>query len=48
MIELSLVRIFVVLLFGVEPRKRRLEELDSSGPQSLLLEDSALAGAAKK
>jgi putative MFS transporter len=34
MITLLLVQILVVLLFGVEPRKRRLEEIDSGMPAS--------------
>jgi MFS transporter, putative metabolite:H+ symporter len=34
MIALLLVQILVVLLFGVEPRKRRLEEIDSGMPAS--------------
>ena len=35
-IGLLVVQIFVVLLFGVEPRKRRLEEMDSESPLSSL------------
>jgi putative MFS transporter len=34
LIGLLVVQIFVVLLFGVEPRKRRLEEIDLSVPNS--------------
>jgi MFS transporter, putative metabolite:H+ symporter len=34
LIALLVVQIFVVLLFGVEPRKRRLEEIDLSVPAS--------------
>jgi putative MFS transporter len=34
MIALLLVQILVVVLFGVEPRKRRLEEIDSGMPSS--------------
>jgi putative MFS transporter len=34
MIALLLIQILVVLLFGVEPRKRRLEDLDSDAPAS--------------
>jgi len=47
-IELSLVRIFVALLFGVEPRKRRLEELDPSISQSHLPENMVLVDVTKK
>ena len=35
MVGLLMVQIFVVFLFGVEPRKRRLEELDAPSPQPL-------------
>jgi putative MFS transporter len=35
MIGLLIVQIVVVFLFGVEPQKRRLEELDSDAPVSL-------------
>jgi hypothetical protein len=31
MIALLIVQIFVVLIFGVEPKKRRLEEIESEG-----------------
>jgi hypothetical protein len=48
MIGLLIVQIFVVSFFGVEPRKRRLEELDSSIPRSHFSENPALAIVAKK
>jgi MFS transporter, putative metabolite:H+ symporter len=32
MIGLLIVQIFVVLIFGVEPKKRRLEEIETEGP----------------
>jgi putative MFS transporter len=35
-IGLLVVQIVVVALFGVEPKKRRLEELDSESPLSSL------------
>ena len=47
-IGLLIVQIFVVSFFGVEPRKRRLEELDSSIPRSHFSENPALASVAKK
>jgi hypothetical protein len=31
MIALLIVQIFVVLVFGVEPKKRRLEEIETEG-----------------
>jgi putative MFS transporter len=34
MIGLLIVQIFVVLIFGVEPKKRRLEEIDTEAPVS--------------
>jgi putative MFS transporter len=34
MIGLLIVQIFVVLIFGVEPKNRRLEEIDNRGPVS--------------
>jgi hypothetical protein len=42
------VQIVVVFFFGVEPRKRRLEELDAANPQSELPERIVLRGAAKQ
>jgi MFS transporter, putative metabolite:H+ symporter len=35
MIGLLIVQIVVVLIFGVEPKKRRLEEIDAEGLVSL-------------
>ena len=40
LIGLLIVQIFVVLVFGVEPKKRRLEEIDSSAPVSALSNQS--------
>jgi len=48
MVGLLMVQIFVVFLFGVEPRKRRLEELDAPSPQPLLADTTALDSMAKK
>lgn len=48
MIGLLVVQIVVVFFFGVEPRMRRLEELDISDPRPLLRVTTALERAAKK
>jgi putative MFS transporter len=48
MVGLLIVQIVVVFFFGVEPRKRRLEELDAIHPQLIFTETRALEGIAKK
>ena len=48
MVGLLVVQIVVVFFFGVEPRKRRLEEMGAANPQSELPEPIALESAAKK
>jgi MFS transporter, putative metabolite:H+ symporter len=48
MVGLLVVQIIVVFFFGVEPCKRRLEELVMANPQSALPESKALEGVAKK
>jgi len=48
MVGLLIVQIVVVFFFGVEPRKRRLEELDAVDPQLIFPETGALDGIAKK
>jgi putative MFS transporter len=48
MVGLLVVQIVVVFFFGVEPRKRRLEELDAADPQSFLPGTAALETVAKR
>lgn len=48
MIGLLIVQIVVVFFFGVEPRKRRLEDLDAVNPQSILPGATALESVSKK
>jgi putative MFS transporter len=48
MVGLLVVQIVVVFFFGVEPRKRRLEELDAVDRQSFLPGTAALESVAKK
>jgi MFS transporter, putative metabolite:H+ symporter len=48
MVGLLVVQIIVVFFLGVEPRKRRLEELDAADPQSLLRRTTALESVAKE
>jgi putative MFS transporter len=48
MVGLLSVQIVVVYFFGVEPRKRRLEELDAANPQRLSPGTTALDSLAKK
>src|ERR1700676_3969474 len=48
MVGLLVVQIIVVFFLGVEPRKRRLEELDAADPQSLLRGTTALESVAKE
>jgi putative MFS transporter len=48
MAGLLIVQIVVVFFFGVEPGKRRLEELDAVNPQSILPGTTTLEGVSKK
>ena len=48
MVGLLVVQIIVVFFFGVEPRKRRLEELDGVNPTTMMPEAAFFEGAAKK
>jgi hypothetical protein len=48
MVGLLTVQIIVVFFFGVEPRKRRLEELDAANLESILPGTTALEGVVKK
>jgi putative MFS transporter len=48
MVGLLIVQIVVVFFFGVEPRKRRLEELDAVNPHLIFPQTSSLGGIAKK
>jgi hypothetical protein len=48
MVGLLVVQIVVAFFFGVEPRKRRLEELDAVHPQLIFPETRPWDGIAKK